>query len=236
MGEPAAFTAELKFVVDETTAGAVKAWLRPELPADPHSVEGDGDGYRTSSLYFDTPNFDLYNRRGSTGRAKFRIRRYNSGPIVFLERKQKVDGRLHKRRSDLPVELLERITSGASDEDWPGRWFSRRLRNRNLQPVCQIDYQRTARVGMSVGGPVRATIDSKVAAQPIGAIGFSDAPGLEIVPGEAIIELKFRDSLPPLFERLIAEFDLKVRPFSKYRAAAQALGFPLNEAISVASG
>jgi hypothetical protein len=235
MGEHAGFTAELKFVVEGETAAAAKTWLRRALPADPNGSEAEGDGYRTASLYFDTPAFDLFNRRGSTGRAKFRIRRYNGGPIVFLERKQKVDGRLHKRRSETPVEWLERIAADPGDVDWPGRWFSRRLKNRNLHPVCQIDYRRTARIGAGPSGPLRATIDSTVTAQPISAIGFSDLPGLELLPGRAILELKYCGALPVLFSQLIEEFGLQPRPFSKYRAAAQALGFPLAETVAVAS-
>jgi hypothetical protein len=60
-------------------------------------------------------------------------------------------------------------------------------------------------------------------------IAFSDLPGVELVPGQAIIELKYGGGLPLLFERLIAEFGLQPQPFSKYRSAAQLLGFTMNE-------
>jgi hypothetical protein len=227
MGELSDFTAELKFVVPEDVAAAIKAWIETKLPADPNSVPAQGDGYRTTSLYFDTDTFDLFNRRGSTGRAKFRIRRYNGGPMVFLERKQKVEGRLSKRRSSVSLSDLSLIGAEPNETEWPGRWFVRRLRNRRLQPVCQIDYRRTARVGVFAGEPVRLTIDSGVAAQPVRGIAFSEQPGVEFLAGEAILELKYRGALPALFERLIREFDIAPRPISKYRAAAQALGFPL---------
>src|SRR5262245_48637947 len=140
----AAVASEMKFVVDEKTATAIGEWARKELWADPHAADPAGDGYETASLYFDTPSFDLFFRRGSTARAKFRIRRYNGGPVVFLERKMRTAGRVIKRRSEIIEADLARLAESAGP--WSGRWFERRLRLRCLQPACQISYKRIARL------------------------------------------------------------------------------------------
>ncbi|HEX4999849.1 MAG TPA: polyphosphate polymerase domain-containing protein [Terriglobia bacterium] len=218
----AAVASEMKFVVDETTATAIREWARRELSPDPHAAEPDGDGYETASLYFDTPQFDLFHRRGSTGRAKFRIRRYNGGPVVFLERKMRTGGRVTKRRSEILEPDLRLLLNDG--EKWAGRWFARRLTNRGLQPVCQISYNRMARVGGSPARRLRLTLDGSLAAAPIRSIAFLDSPGIQILPGEAILELKFPVDTPALFEDLIARFDLRVRSMSKYRLAIRALG------------
>ena len=228
MWEYAGYTSELKFVVSEDVAQAAREWACRELDADPHGVDSEGGGYRTASLYFDTETFDLYNRRGSTGRAKFRVRRYNGGAIVFLERKQKVDGRLYKRRSLIPLEDLGRVASetegGEPEERWPGRWFVRRLRNRRLRPVCQIVYSRTARVGAAREGALRLTIDRSIFAQPVHSFDFRDEPGVQLLPDMAILELKYETVRPALFERLVADLGLEPRALSKYRLAAGTLG------------
>ena len=217
----AGFASELKFKLTTEVANQVREWARRELVADPYAVDIDGDGYSTTSIYFETDDFDVFFRRGSQGRAKFRIRRYNNGPVVFLERKLKRSGVVIKRRSEaLPAEL-ERV---ATDDDWQGRWFARRLANRDLKPVCQIEYRRMARVGMVPSGPVRLTLDRHISAVPLRNIAFTSDPGVEIMPGEEVLELKYRVYVPPLFKQLIEDLNLEPRPISKYRMAIEALG------------
>ena len=42
---------------------------------------------------------------------------------------------------------------------WPGTWFRRQLDRLQLTPVCQVTYQRFARVGSNNAGSLRLTID-----------------------------------------------------------------------------
>ena len=46
----------------------------------------------------------MFFRRESNGRAKFRIRRYNNGPVLFVERKLKRASLVTKRRTEIPLE------------------------------------------------------------------------------------------------------------------------------------
>jgi hypothetical protein len=215
------FTSELKFVITAETASAVREWARSELQADPNASGASGDGYDTRSIYFDTNEFDLFFRRGSHARAKYRIRAYSTG-AVFLERKLKAGTTVYKRRSDV---MLDELTQLADPRiEWPGRWFARRLHKRGLKPVCQIGYSRTARVGFSPAGPLRLTIDEHLAAVAIDAIAFTQREGVQVLPDQAILELKYRGTLPDLFDRLVEEFQLKPRTLSKYRLSIRALG------------
>lgn len=131
---------EVKFIVSRPAAAEICKWIGCKLDPDPHAAEADG--YRISSLYFDTNEFDTFFGRASYARAKYRIRRYNDSSVVFLERKLKRAGRVVKRRSEFALgDLPETYTNGISE----GRWFWRRLERRRLQPVCQITYKRKAR-------------------------------------------------------------------------------------------
>jgi hypothetical protein len=180
------------------------------------------DSYRTRTLYFDTHEFDLFFHRGSQARAKFRIRAYNDGPTVFLERKLKVGNRVWKQRAAVTASDLSRISG--EPEDWPSRWFSRRLLLRGLGPVCQVSYNRIACVGESSCGPLRVTIDQGLRAGPIYTMDFTDNAGIEVVPGNAILELKYASELPPVFEDVIETFNLHPHSISKYRLAVRRLG------------
>src|SRR6266705_2729617 len=87
--EHRAFVREMKFLLSPGLADDVLDWARARLDRDPHGGGPHGDTYQTTSLYFDTREFDVFHRRGSFGRSKYRIRRYGSADFIFLERKLK---------------------------------------------------------------------------------------------------------------------------------------------------
>jgi hypothetical protein len=216
---------EMKFQVSPALASEIRAWARQHLSPDPHAGGPAGDAYEITSLYFDTAQFDVFHRRGSFGRSKYRIRRYGEGRVGFLERKLKTRGLLTKRRSIVGLDELEFLAADDDNRAWPGRWFHRRLLSRVLSPVCQISYQRTALVAMTSFGPIRLTMDRGVRALPTTCIQFSNELGSSLFEDQIILELKFRYRLPGVFKQLVEEFCLTPVPFSKYRFAAAALGF-----------
>src|SRR6266568_1574161 len=140
------FASELKFVVSHSLAEQIRDWARARLAPDPKASGESSDVYQITSLYFDTKQFDLFHRRGSFGRSKYRIRRYGASEVAYLERKLKTRGLLSKRRSVVKLDDLNRLGESAPDRGWAGYWYHRRLRARRLNPVCQISYRRTARV------------------------------------------------------------------------------------------
>lgn len=216
---------EIKFLIPSALADAVMAWARRELAPDPHAEDGNPDGYRVNSLYFDTPGLDVYRRQGSYGKAKYRVRRYGSDRIIFLERKLKSRGLVSKRRTRIPDEELRRLGLEELEQDWVGYWFRRRLAARQLFPRCQIRYQRVARVGMTASGPIRLTIDRSVAAFASGEYGIhEDGPWTPLLPEQCILELKFRIEMPALYKSLTEELSLTPQPVSKYRLGIQTCG------------
>ena len=98
---------EIKFVVDADTGERIRSWARSFLEPDPHGAGAFGDEYRTSTLYFDTAEGDVFHQRGSFGRAKYRIRRYGRSDVIFLERKLRQPGLLVKRRTEAPLDFLD---------------------------------------------------------------------------------------------------------------------------------
>jgi hypothetical protein len=214
---------EIKFVVDAALAGRIRAWARQHLGPDPHGGGPSADEYRTASLYFDTVDFDVFQRRGSFGRAKYRIRHYGDNGTVFLERKLRKPNVLIKRRTPIPIDDLTRLADPSSGE-WAGRWLQRRIAARRLLPMCQVSYSRTARGIDTPAGPARLTIDQSLSALPIEGIGFRPGPGTPFLDGRQIVELKFRSTVPAIFKRLIEEMVLSPATVSKYRLGMTAAG------------
>ncbi len=217
------FATELKFLVDAAAAVKIRDWARNRLAADPHASGPTGDTYQVTSLYFDTPDFAIFHRRSWLQHSKFRIRRYGSG-TVFLERKLKVSGRVAKQRTAIAPAELERLEAADDVATWPGGWFRKKTSTRRLHPVCQIDYQRTARVLATPAGPIRLTLDEAICAMPIRGQRFQERPPGDPLTDRVVLELKFRRDLPVLFRDLAGLFNLTPHPFSKYRTAVQSLG------------
>jgi len=219
-----ASAAEVKFLVTPTVAEQLCAWARDRLPPDPYGGGVSGDRYHISSVYCDTEQLDVFHRRGSFARSKYRVRRYGGGDVVFLERKLKTHGCVSKRRSLIPIHELDYLGGSEPEHRWAGAWFYRRLLARRLAPVCRIAYDRTARVAMTEWGPIRLTLDENLRALPAERANFDLAPaGVPLLENAVILEFKFRSVMPGLFKYLVAKFALNPQPVSKYRLAMRAL-------------
>ena len=222
--ETRASASEIKFLVDLDDAPRILAWARAELQPDPYGAGPFGDQYETTSLYFDTDDLDVFHRRGSFGRAKYRIRRYGGSDMVFLERKLRKPGILVKRRTADVIDALARLETAGSDPGWPGEWFRRRLLARRLRPVCQVSYHRAARVIVCTDGLARLTLDGGLRAVSIDAPAFTGGAGVPVLEDRMILELKYCVRVPAIFRRLIEAFALEPQAASKYRLSMAALG------------
>ena len=218
---------ELKFELSLAEACRMKAWAARHLRADPH---GGADGaYRITSVYCDTPEFDVFHRSPGYGRSKLRLRRYGSAPFVFLERKIRRGDEVRKRRvevdpGDLP-RLSESLDAARPQPDWEANWFLQHALKKRVAPNCRVGYRRTAFFGLSGGQPVRLTIDENLVGVP--ARGWEAVPlqeGLELLPDRALLELKFQDVMPELFRGLLPELPLQSARLSKYRRCIRVCG------------
>jgi hypothetical protein len=215
---------EIKFLLDPAIAAGVASWARANLAPDPNGGGAWGDEYQTTSLYFDNASYDVFNRRGSFGRSKYRIRRYGEESSAFLERKMRQPAVLAKRRTRLSCDDLEQLSAATVDPEWPGYWFHRRVAARQLRPVCQVSYARMARGATSDGHAIRLTLDHDLRVRPAAGHEFESGDGIAAAPDVYILELKYQGTSPALFRRLAEEFALTAQPASKYRMGLAALG------------
>jgi hypothetical protein len=222
-GEAAVPAYEIKFLLSESEAREVERRLRSRMALDPHADPAMGNTYLVTSVYFDTPAFDVFRRSEGFRRRKFRVRQYGSAPTVFLEQKTKSQQRVRKRRTAVPIEELP-VLDGAAN-GWPGAWFGARLTARGLRPVCRVSYQRLAFVGASPDGPLRLTFDRAAhGAAADGAQPKRVANGSTLLNDEVIAEFKFLGAMPAVFKSVIEGLQLTSRPVSKYRRCVEAVG------------
>jgi hypothetical protein len=208
---------EIKFLLNPETAVRLRERARSLLSPDPHASGPSADEYISTTVYFDTADYAVYGRRGSYRRAKYRIRRYDRSPVVFLERKLRTSGMVTKRRTAVPLADLPRLLMPDARAGWSGAWFHERLLLRRMEAVCQVSYVRTARVGMTDYGPIRLTIDAQLYGLAVEVPDFAWVPGAMPLTSACIAEMKFRGAMPVVFKRLVDEFALMPEAISKYR-------------------
>src|SRR5579872_4547231 len=143
-GDAPAF--EMKFLLSEAHAREVESRLAGRLARDPHSDAALEYAYRIATIYCDTPGLDVYHRRGRHANRKYRLRQYGSESLVFLERKTKRGERVRKRRSHIESSELSALAKFSTDPAWSGHWFHQQLLRPQLEPVCAVQYLRTAYV------------------------------------------------------------------------------------------
>ena len=181
-----------------------------------------------TSLYSDTPILDVFHRTQGYKRTKFRLRRYDGTPHLFLERKTKRNDQVHKRRSQISADELAYLTAPADvapPTAWAGQWFLKRIRQRGLRPTCCVTYQRAAFFGMAGDAPIRMTLDRDVTGLPAAdwAVPRIDG-GQSLLPGSVLLEMKFHLQLPPVFRDLLTLLPGQASKASKYRRCVTECG------------
>jgi len=234
---------EYKFLTDEATARAVRAAALPFCELDAHgSKESTGD-YLIDSLYFDTPEFALYqaNERQQVDRFKLRIRRYPATPQgpVFLEVKRRVNDIIAKTRGRLPssewTALVEdpcaEIPASIRGQDRAAvERFLCLVHTYRARPVALVRYRREAYVSQ-IDQYARVTIDRQICSQrrdrvsmeasPTGWLDM-DHPGIQQdLSSLTVVELKFTSAVPRWMINLVQSLDLFRSSFSKYGSAIE---------------
>jgi hypothetical protein len=224
---------ELKCIVAPDRVSELVDRVSALLPPDPHA--GPDGLYQVTSVYLDTPRLELLLGSPRPGGVKYRVRRYGTAPVLYLEEKRKRRGVVTKCRAALAEEVAGRLlaANGVPPPSVPeADWFVEAYRQLPLRPWCQVRYRRLARVGVTEGLPVRLTLDQDATAAPaVGALPSRGAECEQVLPG-VVLELKFPHSLPLIFRQLLQEFALKPVAASKYRRAMAACGLDSREGDS----
>ncbi|MBX3440868.1 MAG: polyphosphate polymerase domain-containing protein [Planctomyces sp.] len=216
---------ELKFVLDENLAALLERHFSGWLTLDPHADPKLDHCYQITSLYTDTPRFDVFHREPGHRRSKYRVRSYGDSNRVYFEKKTKSGQRVRKTRVAVEAAELRWLAECGADGEWSGNGYRTELLRRSLRPVCQISYLRRAYFACTAEGRLRLTFDREL--QGAAASHWTFAAGASpsrFGEGRVICEFKFQKALPSAFKRAIEEFRLEPTGFSKYRTFLESAG------------
>ncbi len=231
---------ELKYIVTEPCARAIRDFARSYLVPDEHADPENGYAYAIHSLYLDSPGLALCNAtvQGHKNRFKLRVRYYNDDPDtpVFFEIKRRVNDAILKRRAPVHREQVLALLDGY----WPERsalfnpddakgWdalqqFCEMRNTLNAQGQCIVSYIREAWV-TTENNSVRLTFDRHLHGMPWRRqfVCRQTKEAAEPAIGGVILELKFTDRFPVWMRNLVRVFNLQRTSCAKYVHCVQML-------------
>jgi hypothetical protein len=231
---------EHKYLVPDRVAVAIRDALKPHLAVDEHTPEGSVRGYVVYSLYFDTPELDLYRqtREKVQNRFKLRVRFYDLEPsgVAFVEVKEKSGTQIFKRRyatdkgfveamlrdpnCDSLLHALGNGARGTALEE-----FCRRRQELGAKPMVFVAYEREA-YNSNTLPLVRITFDRRIKTNPSGPGAGLNVPryGSNVAGLNVLLEFKYAGQRPEWLADVLKQFRLRRDSFSKFAECLDVLG------------
>jgi hypothetical protein len=223
---------ELKYIIAEDVALAVRDFLRSYLEIDEYGAGRPNLSYPIHNLYLDSEDLRIYwgTINGNKNRYKLRLRFYDDNPNgpIFFEIKRRMNDAILKQRSGIRRHAVEAVLNGhlpSSSELISGdarqlaaiQRFIQLMMTDHAEPRAHVSYQREAWISQS-DNSVRVTLDRNVFISPEFTLRFTsemDAP-TSVYGDLVILELKFTGRFPGWFKELVRRFGLCQGSASKY--------------------
>lgn len=230
---------ELKYLVREETARAVRQFIAGYLKPDDFAASLPNRSYPVHSLYLDSPDLHTYQavQTGEKNRFKLRIRYYgDDDEHVFFEIKRRTNEIVTKLRAKVRRDAVPALLSGqppqlrhlaAPDARHYHALleFCRLMHRLRAAPKSHVAYLREAWMS-PVNNSLRVTFDRAVACRP--EFGHALRTNLDsaVKPfaDQVVVELKFVDRLPAWCCEMIRTFGLVRGGAPKYAQGVLALG------------
>ncbi len=223
---------ELKYVIPEDVALAVREFVRSYLELDEYGAKRSDLSYTIHNLYLDSDDLAIYwgTINGDKNRYKLRLRFYEDNPQapVFFEIKRRMNESIMKQRGGVKRPAVAAVLAGhlpAPSELVSGdpRQLGALQRFVELSawhaahPVAHVRYDREAWISVH-DNSVRVTMDRNVLISPEFVARFSDQlDDPTCVFGRLVIlELKFTGRFPDWFKEMVRIFNLRQGSASKY--------------------
>lgn len=235
---------ELKYIIDEPCAAAVRDFCRAHLVPDEHADPNQGNSYPVHSLYLDTSGLTLFRSTvdGLNNRFKLRVRFYDDDPRhpAFLEIKRRLTDVICKERAAVTREGVRLLLEGKwldashlSAGDKHGKAvaalhnFCRTCHAIAARGCVYVSYNREAYVSPD-SDRVRVTFDRCIGAAHYRPVPSLTPPAVEASAGVhgVVLELKYTDRFPDWMRELVLARNLVRVPMAKYVACVQAVGSP----------
>lgn len=231
---------EIKYIVSEDVALAVRSYLSSYLEPDEFAVGKPDNSYAVHTLYLDSNQLQTYHaaNSGERNRFKLRIRYYDDDPFspVAFEIKRRINEGIVKQRARVKREAVHALLAGESPipeflhSNKPQEWndlqdFWQLVERLQAAPRAHNAYLREAYLN-APDATVRVTLDRSVRMGPEFSwdLGLELTDAVEVFAGVVILELKFTDRMPTWMIEMVRGFELKSSGAAKYVQGVELLG------------
>lgn len=230
---------ELKYIITEETARAVRQFIRCYLKPDEFAANTPENSYPVHSLYLDSPDLATYQavQCGEKNRFKLRIRYYSSNDqSVHFEIKRRTNDVISKKRASVRREFVQPLLAGTPPQlrhlvKPDGRQlialqeFCQLMHKLDATPRSHVAYKREAWMS-PVNNAMRVTFDRGVACEPEFSTALTTGLGAAVAPfdDKVVLELKFVDRLPNWCAEMIRAIGLVRGGAPKYAQGVFLLG------------
>lgn len=231
---------ELKYLINEEVAQAMRDFVRSHLVLDEFSSRQPSLAYAIHSLYLDSGElrhyWDVIN--ANRNRVKMRIRYYDDQPDspVFFEIKRRSDAAIYKERAPVRREAVAALLAGHLPKrqdlhsDQPKHFatiqnFCRLIEEEQAALKTHVAYQREAWMGRH-DNSVRVTFDRNVCSAPHFVPVITTRLENPVIPWgkQVVLELKFTSRFPDWFLELVRIFGVMQCGVAKYAEGVAWLG------------
>ncbi len=219
---------EFKYILPEDVRARIEEQIIHFMTLDPFVADQVQQRYVVRSLYYDDPALSSYYQKieGALMRAKFRLRTYTDDPTAgcatYLELKGRYNSLVFKRRAYFDSaaafyqcgSVTDKIISRVNGSPI-GAQFLSELSHKQIAPVMLIEYLRRPYVARD-NSDFRLTLDENLFGTATDQLFPADTHGRRpILPGHSVMEIKFKNSIPLWFHRIIKNHGLKRISISK---------------------
>jgi len=222
---------ELKYLIREQTAQAVRDFVSSYLLLDKFGAAQPDFSYPIHSLYLDSDNYEFYWQtiNGNKNRYKLRVRYYDDQPTspVFFEIKRRMNNAILKDRGAVSRETAAALLAGQlpdmtelkddADDIAALETFCRLMQHHQAKPKAHVAYRREAWISPH-DNSARVTMDRQIRfeANPERVLSTEMRNPLRVFPNSVVLELKFTGRFPDWFSELVRCFNLWQASAAKY--------------------
>jgi hypothetical protein len=223
---------ELKYIVPEQVALAVRDFVSSYLTLDVFGTRQPGLSYPVHSLYLDSDDLAFYwhTINGNKNRFKLRLRYYDDRPAspVFFEIKRRMNAAILKQRGAVKRRAVDALLAGQLPDpkqlffNEPTQMpalerFCELMQHHHAKPKAHVAYRREAWVNTN-DNSLRVTMDRQIqfVFEPASLLRTEMDNPLDVFPNVVVLELKFTGRFPDWFKELARCFNLWQCSAAKY--------------------
>lgn len=212
---------EITFVVPGETVGTIvnDCDFNPSVGARCNNTNSE----QVTCIFFDTDDLANYQQLKWHRCRCFRMLHQSGDPYVSVERTTNSSDQVKLRRTSLPFNELEQLSAPPPARNCKGGWFFKRLKRRQLRPVCKASFTRMYLSNITSDSKTVVSIDRSFVCETASGLNLTPVTnGTPFLNDFAIVTVTYSNLFPLVAKCLMCQMQLTPSTVSTYHKAISA--------------